>query len=151
MCCCEKPVVNGEMGYKWQPTDREGVRPISAPAITEGDELLYDEMGRCGEIDSHCHHYRIVKNCGNIYLLVRNGGGDDRIRLSLYGKQVNSFAILNSNDRYWLLNAIYHAHSEGKRNGRDRANEQWRKAAIEKRIKTRKIRGSNAVKVWIDE
>jgi hypothetical protein len=47
------------------------------------------------------------------------------------------------------MGAIYHANAEGKRNARQTADLQWRTAAAEKRIKTRKLRGAQGFKVWI--
>ena len=150
MCCCNKPTINGEPGYKWQPNDAASVRRVNPPTLSDGEVLLYDEPGRCGGIDSHSHHYRVVKYYGTITLLVRHGGGDERIQLSLYEDQPEILARLSSNDRYWLLNATYHAYSEGRQQGRDATTQTWNKAAAEKRIKTRKIRGLNSVKVWIE-
>jgi hypothetical protein len=48
------------------------------------------------------------------------------------------------------MNAIYHAHADGKRNATQATDLKWRKAAAEKRIKTRKLRGAAGVKVWIE-
>jgi hypothetical protein len=62
MCCCGTPVVNGEPGYKWQFNDTPGVRPVNAPSLNDNDQLLRDEPGRCGGLDSHSHHYRLVKS-----------------------------------------------------------------------------------------
>ena len=45
MCCCGKPVINGEMGYKWQPEHSPIVRQPAPPALQDGDALLYDEPG----------------------------------------------------------------------------------------------------------
>ena len=150
MCCCGKPTINGQLGYKWQPNEAASVRPVSPPSLADGDVLLYDEPGRCGGIDSHSHHYRVVKDYGALYLLVRHGGGDDRINLHLYKDQPEVLAQLTSNGRYWLLNATYHAYRDGKSEGHERTEATWRRAAAEKRIKTRKVRGGNAVKVWIE-
>lgn len=72
MCCCAKPNVNGELGYSWDGKN-VSTRPVAAPTITDRDTLLFDEPGRCGGMDSHCHHYRLVKDIG-ISLLVRHGG-----------------------------------------------------------------------------
>ncbi len=151
MCCCDKPTINGELGYKWQPNDKPSIRRPDPPEIGDGDSLLFDEPGRCGGIDSHCHHYRIVKNCGTVYLLVRNGGGDKRICLSLYDEQLEVFTQLDSNGRYWILNALYHAQSDSAQRAREMTTALWRQAAAEKRIKTRKVRGGSSVKVWIEE
>lgn len=58
MCCCGCPVVNGEPGYKWNPKDTPTVRPVDPPLLNDDDQLLRDEPGRCGGLDSHSHHYR---------------------------------------------------------------------------------------------
>jgi hypothetical protein len=135
MCMCEKPTINGQLGYRWNnPSGPSGVHPVN-------------EAGRCGGIDSHCHHYRVVKRYGALDLLVRHGGGEERIRLSLYKQQQDALAVLESNHRYWMLNAIYHAHSNGARDARDAEASRWRIAAAEKRIKVRRSRYTVTVQI----
>lgn len=147
MCSCGTPTINGQIGYKWQPNDTPSIRPLNAPALSEGETLIRDEPGRCGGLDSHCHHYRLTMHHATYYLLVRHGGGDERI--PLFKPEVNAMKGLDSTSCYWILNAIYHANAEGKRNARQTTELQWRRAAAEKRIKTRKLRGAEGVKVWI--
>ena len=153
MCCCDKPTINGELGYKWNdPNGPSGKYPVNAPDLSEGDNLLFDEPGRCGGEDSHSYHYRLVNSWGGVALLVRHGAGDERIPYISNGKAIiSTFKSLDSCGRYWLMNAIYHAHKRAKQNGAGRMDEKWRQAAAEKRIKTRKIRGSERVKVWIEQ
>lgn len=150
MCCCAEPNVNGEPGYSWDGK-AVGVRPVDPPALADGDELLFDEPGRCGGMDSHCHHYRLVKNYG-FALLVRHGGGDERVRLSLpRGTGLDGPEWRMSSDtRYWMLNAMYHAHSEGRRSGRDATARTYADAFVDGRLKKRKQRGGHSVKVWIE-
>jgi hypothetical protein len=145
MCCCGKPTINGEMGYRWQPNDEPGIRPVNPPDMQEGDSLICDEPGRCGGLDSHCHHYRVVMRHGSPRLLVRHGGGDEVI--DLFKTVLQPLAALDSNGRYWLLQAIQHAHSKGATDGRFREQERWKRAAIDKRIKVRKERGSVRVEI----
>ena len=150
MCCCGKPTVNGEVGYRWNdPTAAPGVYPINAPELGDGDIQLYDEPGRCGGLDSHCHHYRLVRSHGMVCLLVRHGGGDERFRLSHTNSLLDAFAAMDPTARYWMFNTIYHARSDAARESREREAMRWRTAAAEKRIRTRKNRGANTVKVWI--
>jgi hypothetical protein len=146
MCCCGQPNVNGQPGYRWQPDDPPSIRGISAPELAKGETLLYDEPGRCGGVDSHCHHYRVAKKYGTLYLLVRHGGGDDRFRLTT--NAVAAFDAMDSNARYWTLNAIFHAHWDGWQEGAEITRSRWTKAAAEKRIKTRKTK--SGVKVWVE-
>jgi hypothetical protein len=150
MCCCGKPVVNGEVGYRWQPNDAPGVRGVNPPELLDNEELLHDEPGRCGGLDSHCHHYRIVKHFYSHYLVVRHGGGDERFRLCTTPLFLESLNALDSNSRYWMLNALFCAGSDGERKGRETANARWKNAAAEKRIKTRKLPSQGIVKVWIE-
>jgi len=150
MCCCDQPNVNGTPGYKWQPNDTPSVRPVNPPALDPRDTLLYDEPGRCGCMDSHCHHYRVVRRFGSVYLLVRHGGGNERIRLAYTKSLLDTLEALDSTARYWVLNTICHAHSDGASQAAENCNAKWRKAAVEKRIKTRKQRGCDSVKVWIE-
>lgn len=146
MCCCAKPNINGEPGYSWDGKTIMTRQP-NPPDLGDRDTLLFDEPGRCGGMDSHCHHYRLVKNSGTS-LLVRHGGGDERFRVSL--PCGFSFESMDSNARYWILNAIYHASHDGRRVGAEKESSRWRKAVAEKRVKTRKVRGENSVKVTIE-
>lgn len=150
MCCCGKPVVNGEPGYRWSPGEEAHVRPVNAPDVGPHDTLIYDEPGRCGGLDSHSHHYRVVLSFATTYLLVRHGSGDERVPLNYSNTLKEPLSQLDSNARYWLLNTIYHVHAEAGRRGRETEAEKWRKAAAEKRIKTRKQPRQNSVKVWIE-
>jgi hypothetical protein len=147
MCCCGKPVVNGEPGYSWDGKSF-GIRPVNPPDINDAEALLYDEPGRCGGLDSHCHHYRVVQSVGRLWLLVRHGAGDQRIMLS--GPIKDALASLDSNNLYWLLNALYHAQSAAARRAQQAELLRWQTAAAQKRIKVRKIRGTDHAKVTIE-
>jgi hypothetical protein len=152
MCCCEKPTVNGEVGYRWNdPNAPPSVYPVKPPELKEDETLLYDEPGRCGGLDSHSFHYRLVSRFSSVYLVVRHGGGDERFRLSSTTTLLETLTAMGSTARYWVFNALYHAHSYAKREGREGEAMRWRQAAAEKRIRTRKNRGENTVKVWIEQ
>jgi len=142
MCFCDQPTVNGQPGAF--------ERYLNPPDLDEHDSLIFDEPGRCGGIDSHSYHFCVVKaRFGNVDLLVRHGAGDERIRISNPNPVITSLEALDSNGRYWILHALFHAQSDAKRAGRDQECAAWRKAAAEKRIRVRKVRGQNAVKVQI--
>lgn len=151
MCCCDKPNINGEFGYKWQPDHAPSIRPVDPPTLSEYDTLLYDEPGRCGGTDSHCRHYRVVVSPGgSLELLVQHGGGKEFIYLANSPALKPILAALDTHARYWLLNSIAHAYSRGMDEGVQSTGALWRKAAAEKRIRTRKLPKSNQVKVWIE-
>lgn len=150
MCCCGKPNINGQPGYSWDGKSF-GTRPIAPPALAEGDELSYDEPGRCGGVDSHSHHFRVVKaQFGGWFLLVRHGGGDERISLGFRSFVPGIMRDMDSNARYWLLQNIYNIQADAVRVANDKKESAWRQAAAEKRIKTRKQPNRGMVKVWID-
>ena len=145
MCCCGQPIINGQPGYKWQPNDMPSIRPVDPPALDEYDVLLYDEPGRCGGIDAHCHHYRMVKMFSSRYLLVQHGGGRERIPLHLPASTMQILDSVDTHARYWLLHSLYYAHQDGVAKGSAETRQYWNNAAIEKRIKLRKRRGSVSV------
>jgi hypothetical protein len=149
MCCCGKPTINGEPGCKMTYESAPGIHPLNPPALEERDVLLFDEPGRCGGTDSHAFHYRLVEHCG-ISLLVRHGGGDERLSLSTTPAMLQTLTALDSNARYWIFNAIFHAHHDAARDARIVEADTWRTAAAEKRIKTRKFPSRGIIKVWID-
>ena len=147
MCMCGKPVKNGEPGYSWDGKS-VGVRPVDAPELAEGDTLLYDEPGRCGGVNSHHLHLRVVRErWGGFILLVRHGLGDERIKITGSGKWLDS---LRPGNRYWVLHAIFCAQNDAARNAKGEETARWSQAAAEKRIRTRRARGSSSVKVWIE-
>jgi hypothetical protein len=151
MCCCSKPNVNGTPnGYSWDGKSHT-TRAPAPPALRDGDEVLYDEPGRCGGLDCHAHHFQLVKTYGGHDVLVRHGGGDVRFSLGVVGRLlVPSFASLDSNGRYWLMHTLYSTREDAVRSAEDVVASRWRVAAANKRIKTRKVRGTGRVKVWIE-
>jgi hypothetical protein len=149
MCCCGRPTINGEPGaYSWDGKSRMTYTP-NPPALQDGDVLIYDEPGRCGGIDSHAFHFRLVKRHGDVALLVRHGMGDEGFPIRRLGKLL-PFDTLDSNGRYWIMQALYHTLDDAKSGAAETAEHKWRVAAVEKRIRTRKQRGRGMVKVWIE-
>ena len=158
MCCCGKPVKNGEPGYNWTgANDGAGVYPLSAPAVEERDTILFDEPGRCspqvngkGQTDYHSYHFRMVDSGhGHYWLLVRHGGGQERFDMGYsFTRLAEVLALLPDSDaRYLMLMALYSARRDGDKAGCSRTQDYWHSAASEKRIKTRKMPGRDAVKV----
>lgn len=151
MCCCGKPTINGQPNaYSWDGKSYSTRLP-HAPTLRDGDELLHDEPGRCGGLDCHSHHFRLVKCYGSYDVLVQHGGGDERFSLGVVGQRlVPSFDALDSNGRFWLMHTLYSIRASTQRETGEKVAQFWRKAAVEKRIKTRKLRGKGQVKVWIE-
>lgn len=151
MCCCDKPTVNGEPGCKMTFESSPGTHPVNPPTLQDGDVLLFDAPGRCGGLDSHSHHFRVVKRgCGSVSLLIRHGGGDERFRLYPHRDLPKILETLDSTARYCLLATIHSAYRDGKTYGQDRERGTWMQAAIDKRIKTRKLPSRGIFEVWIE-
>lgn len=151
MCCCGRPTRNDELGYRWQPNDRPSIAGVNPPELQDSETLLFDEPGRCGGQDSHSHHYRVISRAASLWLLVRHGGGDERMRLSNPDAVKAALQALDSNGRYWVLGAIFHAQRDAETKAQQATAAIWRQAAAEKRIKTRKLPSRGIVKVWIKE
>ena len=151
MCMCGKPNVNGTPGaYSWDGKVWSTRQP-SPPDLAEGETLVYDEPGRCGGIDAHSHHFRLVKDRSSGFtILVLHGGGIDRVSLRRASTVLKSMESMDSDARYWLLHTLYSVHSDATQNATNRSNWDWQHAAAEGRIKTRKRRGANLVRVWIE-
>lgn len=152
MCCCGKPTRNDEPGYSWDGKNR-GTYGIDgrAPAVPEGGLMLYDEPGRCGGIDSHSHHFRVVDNRGDgrhFVLLVRHGGGDESIAIGGPRGLVAAIGTAKDSDaRYWLCQWFYHHRQYAIRDAVQDERRKWREAAVEKRIKIKRRGGSRYVSI----
>lgn len=108
--------MNGAAIAHEQRTSTWQTEPNRAPALQEEDTLIYDEHGRIvywtdekkpGEgVDCRSHWFRIVRQGSLYYLLVRHGGGDERIRLSSWGNFRAMFDPLSSDARYSLMHQM---------------------------------------------
>lgn len=148
MCMCGKPTANGTPGYSWDGK-QTSTRPVDPPAIEDRDQLLFDEPGRCGGLDAHCHHYRIVLRYGQLFLLVRHGGGDERIPLSQCNDNLKAMLLsMDSNTRFWFLNSLYHTIYRHTEEACKKVRREWSEAFVAKRIKKQKRKGT--IRVWIE-
>jgi len=150
MCCCGKPIINGEDGYSWDGKSFSVRKPFY-PELEEGDTLVKDLPGRCGGIDSHSFDFRLVRvPIYGLQLLVHHGGGSERINLHAYKPSGSIIEALSDSDCYWLMQTLYHVQSDAARDAQSKEAHRWQKAAACKRIKTRKQRGGDSIRVWIE-
>lgn len=146
MCCCGRPTINGEPNaYSWDGKTFMTRQP-DPPPLEDGDTLLYDGPGRCGGIDSHCHHIRVVKDkYGRTFLKIKHGGGVEQFDLGHRLPMLD-----NMPDLYWWLIMVYWTAKDAATKAHEATDLKWHRAAVQKRIKTRKMRGDGRVKVWIE-
>jgi hypothetical protein len=156
MCRCNQPNVNGQPGYAWfgDHRDGNGIRPIRAPELREGEEIIFDLPGRCGGMDSHSFHIRLIRNPHSVeelFLAVRHGGGEERFPLKSHGPGekvlIKCLERLPDDERYWMLLSFYYCVAEAARTASECESAKWKLAAAEKRIKVRRRRGMMYVEI----
>ncbi len=151
MCnCISHPNVNGEPGYRWNDNGPGGVRQPSPPPVGADETVLYDEPGRCGGLDGHCHHFMVIqRQYGYPVLAWNHGGGPGRVELAgaIWKLIAPTIAGLDTHARYWLLYAIYSTVHKAVQHAEVVERGTWRDAAIEKRIKVRRRGGRTRVEI----
>jgi hypothetical protein len=137
-----------------------GDDPRRAPTLQDGDTMLYSECGRVIKnsyghkdgIDYRSHYFTLVKReFGGVDLLVKHGGGEERFQLD-YSKAraTQFFEPLDSTQRYLLMHLFYNVNSKAKQRATEETANRYRTAFAKGALKKRKVRGSDNVKVWID-
>jgi hypothetical protein len=129
-----------------------------APSVPEGSAVIFDEPGRVLDRKSeggHCdvcfraYHYTVTRGqYGGFTLRVKHGAGEESLRLQ--DEAIHGLRLLDSDARYFLLHALYTAHSEAKRAAEDATAAKFRQAHADGRLKRQKVRGQSAYKVWIE-
>ena len=86
------------------------------------------------------------------YLYVTHGAGEEKISL-IYVRELVIKNILNmdSYTRFLTLFAFYDIAKSEFQKGFSKAEVTYQRAAAEGRLKTRKVRGENRVKVWVED
>jgi hypothetical protein len=134
-------------------------RQWRAPSVAEDEEIIFDEPGRVlsrtsperpsDGVDCRSHYFRVTKPRFGFYKLrVKHGGGEDSLCLKYDKRIIEALAQLDSDSRYWMLFTFLDVKDKTKTDTADAVNGKWRKAAAQKRIKTRKVK--DGVKVWIE-
>jgi hypothetical protein len=138
----------------YEATDNWGANPLRQPAEGELDTVLFSEHGRIiGKIDYRSHWYKLVKpKYGEMALLVKHGGGEERLPLGhCNGDAIARICgILSPDDRYLLLSSFLHIDHESRSKSRRETAAEYQKAFADGKLKKRKVRGADAVKVWIE-
>lgn len=130
-----------------------GAEEWRAPDVNEGETILFSECGRIlGNVDYRSHYFRLVKcEFGGFALLVKHGGGQERLEEYCIRKIVPALACLDSDNRYLTMYAVYQAYQTGHRAGYAKGTALFRDAFAAGRLKKRKIRNSSQTRVWIED
>lgn len=136
---------------------RYELEPWRQPTLREDDTLIFSEPGRIlpdggrNDIDYRSHWFCVVQyQFGGWDLLVKHGGGEERIRLTSYNRPlIETLRGLDSDSRYRLLHTFFDLYDAGKSQGTTETAQQYRRAFINGTLKKKKVRGQDRVKVWI--
>lgn len=118
-----------------------------------GDNVLLEEKGRViGEVDYNCYTLKLVRDMGAHYLYVTHGAGEEKISLIHVKEQViKTILNMEPDTRFLTLFAFYDIAKSEFQKGFNKAEITYQRAAAEGRLKTRKVRGENRVRVWVEE
>jgi len=154
----KNPVFNDDWGAD-RPAGNWGAEPWRAPKLAEGDSVLRSEYGRIidgcssggGGIDYRSHWFILVNaKYGGYAILVKHGGGEERISLGYNRRVPKIIEGLASDDAYVLMHDMVKLAGESRRNAAEAEASKYRAAFANGLLKKRKVRGSNSVKVWIE-
>ena len=129
-----------------------------APAVPEGEILLHDEPGRVLDQGSHrvcysAYHYRLTQagKGGRLMLRVKHGGGEECQDIGYPNPQnLAAFAALDSDARFILFHMLRTASDDGAKRAAARVRQEYAQAFTDGRLRKRKERGANRVRVWIE-
>lgn len=119
------------MGYETETWRR--------PTVQEGDVVVFDEHGRsCNNVDFKSHWLMLVRQqYGGYALLVKHGGGEERIPLGFAHTMTGLLACdsLTSDQRYVMLYLLFDTHQEATRQAEAKTASAYKVAFVEKRLK----------------
>jgi hypothetical protein len=139
-----------------------GAEEWRAPKLARDDVLLYSECGRIVKkgtyghcdtigIDYRSHYFSIVKRHGSCWLLVHHGGGQEEFEIDYSARRVPQFfEPLDSTERYLLMHLLFSVHKDARRAAAQQTAEKYATAFRQGRLKKRKARNNDTVKVWIE-
>jgi len=129
-----------------------GAEQSRQPTLKDDDTLLYSEHGRVlNNVCYRSHWFKLVKaQYGPTALLVKHGGGEERIENYNLDLLLPALEKVESDNRYRLLYAVYRTHIEAKRKSADETAQTYRKAFVEGRLRSRKLPAQGKIKIWIE-
>lgn len=127
---------------------------VMATPLANRDDRVWDAGHNKVTTDSYSLSIGKEKVTKKPYILVTHGAGSEAIAIeSSYCSLPVLLELARSNERacYGLLFTIYQTASYSRRAGADEATQTYRRAFADGTLKKRKMRGSGAVKVWIED
>lgn len=135
---------------------RYELEPWRQPTIQAEDTLIFSEPGRIlpdggnHNIDYRSHWFCVTKRqYAGFNLLVKHGGGEERISLTSYNTNlIETLRGLDSDSRYRMLHTFFDLYHAGQAHGTDETAKRYRTAFANGTLKKRKVRGGSGVKIW---
>jgi len=130
-----------------------GDDPLRAPTLQDGDIIIIDACGRV--INNVCyrsHYFRLVGvKHGGSALLVKHGGGEQRINLKWPPRQlIEGLRDMEPEAQYLALHLIHKISGDAARDAAGNTAKLYEQAFVDGRLKKRKMPRQQAVKVWIE-
>ena len=123
--------------------------------VEEGEQLFFDEPGRvyynadlsC-DVDMGSFYFRVIRReFGGVILRCKSGLGVTEIRLGINDRVIVALSSMDSHSRFIMLMEMRDLHNRAVEVTTNTVETTWQRAAAEGRIKTRKVRGENKVRV----
>lgn len=135
-----------------QEYENYGADEWRKPEIEKDEEFLISEHGRV--INNVCyrsHWLGIIKQkYEQYYLIVKHGGGQEKIYLNYKGKYiVKILEKLTSDERYLMMYEMLDIKNRAEQIKCEEVSKKYETAFIEGRLKKRKHRNSNFISVYI--
>ena len=127
-----------------------------APTVPDDETLLYLEPGRVlqqgrDRVDYGSFWYSLSLRLGRLLLRVKHGAGEECHDLGYENPQkLAAFAALDSDSRFMMFHTIRGLGEESAKMAASKMRHDYAKAFVDGRLRKRKQRGANEVKVWID-
>lgn len=121
------------------------------PEVTESDEILFKEYGRCFDgVTYEAFYFAFVRDGSLVRLYVKHGGGKETIYQS-YSMGDMLFEILkklDSDERFQIFFNIYSTFNEARNNAIECTKQKYHRAFYDGRLKKRKCK--QFTKIWIE-
>jgi len=116
--------------------------------------VVFEQKGRViNGTDFSSFTLKIVKDFNSYVLKVSHGGGTEKFHLFFdrYEPVIQALKTMDADTSFLTVFAFYDLCKSNFEKGFNVAESTYQRAAAEGRLKTRKVRGENRVKVWVEE
>lgn len=122
------------------------------PSISDSAITLFEEKGRViNDVDYSPFTVALAQDFDSYHVIITSGAGTESFFLTFDPLVADAISNMPSDARFLTLLEMREIKTRFLSAGFNKAQSIWQRAAAEDRIKTRKLRGRNEVRVWIEE